>query len=1036
MKLPQLSVERPVFVSMIFLGVLSLGLMSLKFLPIDLMPDITLPSAGIVTIYPGATPQDVEMLVTKPIEDYVSTVPKLKEVTSRSLENISVVSLKFAWGTDMDEASNEIRSRIDMAKGVLPDDIENPVIFKFDMSMWPILFYGVEADENYPKLHDLLDEKVINPLKRIPGVAIISVFGGLYREIHVNLDKARIERFGLSVQQVIQAIQSANISLPAGNLKTGKKEFTIRMPAEFKRVKELKNVVIGYKQGGRLPFKTVPVYLRDIATVEDSFKETESIVRINGKPGVLLMIQKQSGINTLDVAKKVKEKIAELEMSLPQDIHFYLSQDASEFIQQSINNLTDALLYGGLLVLLVVFIFLRQLAGSIIIGITIPFSLIISFIFMYLFNYTINIMSLTALAIAVGMVVDDAIVIYENIFRHKDHGIGSREASLYGASEVGLAVSASTLTIVAVFFPMIFVPGIAGIMFKQIGFVVCVVILASLFASLTLTPMMASKMLKSKTNNNESSGIFYYLYDASEKLFISIEELYKHLLEWIISHKKITILTGVIIFTISIQITPFLGTEFFPETDQGQLNGNVELSIGTRVEETAKTMAILENIMSKNVPEAKIFFTRAGRTETGWATLIGRREDSNIIMFGATLVKKKDRTRSNKEIGFFLNREMSSVPGVKIADFYTADPMQSAALGGAKPLSYEIYGDDLDKTYRVALEIKNILKTNLYVTDITISMEEGKPELDIFIDKENATLLGIAPAQVVDTIRTYFAGRTASKFREGGREYDIVVKLRGEDRQMRRDIENAPIITPLGSAIQLKNIAGIEDRIGSIEIDRKNQGRMVKVEAGIYGKSLGEVQKEVDKAIKKLIISEDINVAISGALKEQKESFSILSIVFLLSIFLVYIVMAAQFESLIDPFIIMFSVPFAATGVIWGLLLTGKPFSLFTFVGLITLIGIVVKNAIVLVDYMNILRERGIELTEAIKTAGATRLRPVMMTSFTTIFGMVPLVVSNAEGSEMWSMLGLTIISGLFISTLVTLFFVPAMYAIFKKARI
>lgn len=1032
MKLPELSIRRPVFISMIFVGILVLGLMSLKFLPIDLMPDITLPTVGIVTIYPGATPKDVETLVTKPIEDYVSTVPNLKEVTSRSLENISVVSMRFAWGTDMDEAANEIRSRIDMAKRLLPEDIENPVIFKFDMSMWPILFYGIEAEQNFPRLREIIDDKVVNPLKRIPGVAIISVFGGLYREIRVSIDRTRLENYGIPVQQVVQAIQAANLSVPAGNLKTGRMEFTIRIPAEVTKPEELNNIVVGYMQGIPPYFSITPVYLKDIAKVEDTFKELESVVTINGKPGVLMMIQKQSGSNTLEVVERVKKELKELEKTLPKDVHFYLSQDASDFIRQSINNLTETVVIGGILVILVIFLFLRQIAGSIIVGFTIPFSIIIAFIFMYLMGYTINMMSLTALAIAIGMVVDDAIVIYENIYRHREKGIPAVEAALYGSSEVGLAVIASTLTIVAVFLPIIYVQGIAGIMFKQLGFVICVVILASLFASLTLTPMMSSILLKN--TNNKDNGIFSTLYKLSEDVFIKIEGFYSRLLGWALNNKKKTVLAGTIIFVISVALIPFLGVEFFPEQDQGQLNGSVELPLGTRVEETEKIMDKLNQIVLEEVPEAKIFFARAGRTESGWATLIGRREDSNILMFGATLVKKKERKRSNRDIAYFLNKKMMTIPGVKLADFYTADPMQSAALGGTKPLAYEIYGDDLDKTYEVALDIKKILKENPNVTDITISREEGKPELAIFIDREKASALGITAGQVVDTMRIYLAGRVASKYREAGKEYDIVVKLDEKDRDNIHDIENAVIKTPAGN-IPLKNIARITREFGPIEIDRKNQSRMIKVEAGIYGKSLGEVAKDVMREIKKIHIPEDVYITEGGALKEQQESFSVLRIAFILSVVLVYLVMAAEFESLKHPFIIMFSVPFAITGVVLGLLVTGKPFSLITFVGIISLVGIVVKNAILLIDYTNILRERGLGVLEAVKTAGVTRLRPVLMTAFTTVFGMLPLVLSRAEGSEVWSMLGLTVISGLLVSTFITLLFVPCVYVIINKGR-
>lgn len=1037
MKLPEVSVRRPVSITMLFLGIFALGLLSLKFLPIDLMPRVSLPAMAIVTIYPGASPEDVETLVTEVIEDYVATVPNLKEIESRSVENISVVNLRFNWGTDMGEAANDVRSRLDMAKRWLPEDIEPPALYKFDMDMWPILFYGVSANESYPRLRKLLEDKIINPLKRLPGVALVMIIGGPEREIHVNVDKEKMESLGISLNQVIKAIQMENLTIPTGHIKFGMRDYTLRTPGEFRNLKEIEDLIVSFKFKDPLSALTfrdgaVPVRLKEIASVEDSFKEKETVVRVNGKPGLIMFIQKQSGANTVEVADRVRKEMEKLQKRLPSDVELHLTVDASDFIRRSIENLRDAVLIGGILVIFVVFLFLREIKGSFIIGLSIPFSLIVAFIFLFLSGSSINMFSLFSLAIAIGMVVDDAIVIYENISRHHQSGASPENSAVEGASEVGLAVMASTFTIIAVFLPIIFIKGITGILFKELGLIVCVTILTSLLVSLTLTPMLASKLLKIK------GGVpgFEKAYIFSEKVYNSIESLYERIVTIAIKKPGLVITTGSAIFVLSLFSARFIGTEFFPEEDQGQFNGSIELPTGTRVELTDRIMKEIEEVIKREVPELKSIITRSGPTETGWGTLTGRREDTYTGMMMIRLIDKEKRKRTAKEIAHFLERKVrENVPGPVKVEFSTQDPMAGVVMGGLKAIAIEVYGDDLYQLKEAAEKIYEMVKRVPGTQAVSMSYEEAKPEKWVILDRNASMSFGLPFGFLATELRAGFEGIAASKFREKGEDYDIVVKLSREFRDEINDVRNFPLISPYGSSrsTRLLNVADIKDRVGPLEIRRKAQSRMIRVEADVFQRPLGDVVNDIRKRLSSVTIPEGVDVSFAGQIEEQREAFSALGLAFILAVFLVYAILAAQYESFLDPFIIMFAVPFAVTGVFLGLLITGHTLNIISIVGMVVLVGIVVKNSIVLVDYMNLLLRRGYKLEDAIRTGTKRRLRPVLMTAFTTMFGMVPLVLMKKEGAEAWRPLGIAVISGLFVSTLITLVFVPALYQVLKR---
>lgn len=1015
MRLPEFGVRFPVTNIMIFSAIIVLGLFSLLRLPIDLMPEIEPPSISVITVYEGAGAEDVETKVTEVIENNLATVSNLDKLTSRSFEAISVVTCRFNWGTNLDEASNDIRDKLEFAKRSLPDEIETPIVFKFNTANIPILFIGASAVESYPKLFHLIDKQVADYLKRIPGVGAVQIIGGLERQINIKIDRSRLEGHHLSIQSIVEKLAAENVTLPAGDLKMGFSDYTLRVPGEFTGVSEMGNIIVG-----QLDNKII--YLKDIAEAEDSFKEETMIVRNNGQPGLMLLVQKRSGANTVEVAKKVKKGLIAVQKFLPKDVRLYLLMDTSEHITRSINNLSQTVYWGGLFVIIVVYLFLRQLKASMIIAFTIPFSLIIAFIFMFAFKYTINIMSLSSLAIAIGMVVDNAIVIVDNISRHRQLGEGVKEAAIGGASEVGLAVSASTLTTVVVFLPMIFLSGIVGIMFQQLAVLITVTLIASLFTALTFSPMLCAKLFPQKFAIQEG------------KIFTGVESRYGKMLSWSLKHKKAVIFIALGLFLTSIFLIPRIGTEFVPEEDTGDLNVQVELPVGTRVEETDKSSRQLEAIFRKEIPEMRQMFSRSGQSSgSRLGVAFGRRPGSNVMQVGAKLVKVEERRRSIKEIAEAIRPKIMKLPGVKRLSIQAGSPFSRLLFGGEKPVSIEILGHDLIQTDELAYKIKRQIQDIPGLVDAVISRELGKPELQIEVDRTKASSLGLTMAKITESMRFYFEGTAATKFREAGDEYDILVRLKESDRQSIEDIKNISFVSNSGQLVKLSNIARIAHRTGPIEIARQNQERIIKVEANVFRRSLGEVAKDINKVISSLPIPEEITVKLGSDVEEQAKSFRDLILIFLLGGLLVYMVMAAQFESLLDPFVIMFSLPFALCGVVFGLLLTKTTLNTISFLGLVMLAGIVVNNAIVLVSYINILRSRGAALDEAIAKAGTNRLRPVLMTTLTTLLGMLPLAISRGQGSELWRPLGISIISGLSLSTLVTLILVPVLYAVFEK---
>ncbi len=1027
MNLPEISVRRPITTIMLFIAIVIIGFVSFQRLPIDLFPEIEPPVISVLTQYPGASAQDVELNISKKIESGLSSITNLKKIRSVSIDNISVVQLEFEFGTNLDEASNDIRSALEFTKRLLPDDAENPIIFKFSTNIFPIMFIAVQAEESYIGLNKLVENEILDPLKRVPGVGTVQAFGGPIRQILIHLDESKLEAYNISASQIAQVLQAENVNLPSGSIKMGDMEYNLRVPAEFTSANEIKNLVIS-QQNGKL------VYLRDVADVTDSLKERTINVRLNGGKGLQIIVQKQSGANTVQVVKDVKAKLEQLKKNLPSDVKIDIIQDSSEFIIQSVANLTEAVLLGGIFVVFVILIFLRQWRATIIIVLVLPVSLIGAFIYLYFTGNTINIISLSSLSIAVGLVVDDAIVVLENISRHVEQGARPREAAVFGSAEVGLAVAAATFTIVAVFFPLVFISGIAGILFNQLGFLVTVMILVSLLAALTLIPMMASKLLKSRKEAKEIKNPLLKKIDGSlENIFTSIDNFYKATLEWALSHKKSVIFIALGIFIASIALIPMLGTEFIPKSDSSQFQIFLEIEPGKRLEETLEYVKKVEEIIKKDFPEVEFVSVRAGVNDAGFSSILfGQNEGSNIAGFQIRTSKLKDRQRTVFEMADELRERLSQFVGIKSFSVNTAGA--GAFLTGATgaPIEVDIIGPDLEESYKIANELKDYMIKLDGTRDVRIDIGDPRPELQIIFDREKLALNGLNTAIVGNTLRNNYFGIVASKYRELGDEYDIFISLPPDKKSSISEIENLPIKTLLGTTVRLKDVGTIVQEYSPPTIKRKEQERVIGVLSDVSGRSLGEIANDIKNYVSKIELPPNTTIEFAGQIEQQTEAFQDLLLLLALSIILVYMVMAAQFESLIDPFIIMFSVPFAFSGVFIGLFVTGTTFSVIAFLGSVILVGIVVKNAIVLVDFTNITRARGYELKEAIIFSGRNRLRPVLMTTFTTLLGLIPLAVSAGDGSEVWRPLGISTIGGLFFSTLITLVLVPVLYSVFE----
>ncbi len=1023
------SVKKPISTIMIFIGVVILGIYSYFQLPVDFFPKMDPPMISVFTFYPGANAEDVEQNITKKLEDHFGSISNLKKITSSSKDNISVITLEFEWGANLDEATNEIRDAVGLAERSLPDDVEQPTIFKLSTSMIPVIMFSVTSDESYEGIKDIIDDRIIQPLNRIEGVGNIIQIGSPVRAIMVDIDPRKLEAYHLSVEQIGGVLAANNLNLPSGSLEMGKSDLKLRVQGEFKNSDVIKNIIISN-------FNNHPVYLKDVATINDGLKDIKSFERANGKKNVRLMIQKQSDANTVTVANKIKEKLVKIKSTLPPDVKVDVLMDTSVNTVSAVNNLTETILYALLFVVIVVMFFMGRWRATLIVSLSIPISLIAGFIYMYLSGGTINVITLSSLTIAIGMVVDDSIVVLENITKKLERGGFARESAIYGTNEVSLAVIASTLTIVAVFLPLTMLGGVTGILFKPLGWVVTISIVTSVIVSLTLVPMLSSKILSVKEPSRKTIG--GKLYYFSQNLLDKLDNVYEKTLSWAVGHRWVVVGAAALIFISSLFLTKFIGSEFMPAMDNDQIGAQVKLAQGVKLDETIKTAQYLDSVFMAKYPEVEVVSTSAGVGDENSLASIFMETGNYIINYTFKMTPHQDRKRDIFEIADEMRKDIEVLPQV---EKYYVDPgatRKSAAMGmgGGSKMEVKVFGNSFDHTNIVAEKIEAAFNRTKGVRDVIVSRDKEKAELQLVLDQEKMTSFGLNTATVAGAIRNRITGLTATVYKEEGNEYDVIVRYDEKFRHSTEDIRNISIMTPSGIPVKVGEITTLKRFYSPPNIDRENKERVVTISSALSGSDLGTVKASLEKEIAKIDIPSDVTVEFGGSVEDMQDTFKDLLMLGALIILLVYIVMASQFESLTEPFIIMFSIPFAFTGVFIALYLFNTTINIISMIGAIMLIGIVVKNGIVLVDYINLLIAKGYSLKEAVVAGGRSRLRPVLMTSITTILAMLPMIVLKGSGSEMWRPMGVAIFGGLTFSTVITLILIPAIYTIFGVGQI
>ncbi|MBQ7710641.1 MAG: efflux RND transporter permease subunit [Bacteroidales bacterium] len=1028
------AIQKPITTGLIFVAVIVLGLFSLTRLPIDQMPEMDPPYVTVMTTYAGANASDIETNITKIIENSLNSVDGLKNITSTSKDNISVVTLEFEWGENIDEALNDIRSYVDIVFDNLPDGVSRPMILKLNSSAMPVMIYGFTAKESYSGLDRILEDNVVNELNRIDGIGNITVSGAPQRYVYIDLDPKQLDAYGLTVEQVGNAISTNNLDLASGTVKMGKEQYQMRVKGEYVESSEIANIAVA-TYGGK------QIFVRDLATVRDTIKDLSLDEKINGHDGARVIISKQTGANTVAIAKQVRAEMERIQKTIPPDIEPTLIRDGSEEIVNAINGLSESIFYALLFVVLVVLVFLGNWRSTVIISLTIPISLLTSFIYLLVADSSINIISLASLTVAIGMVVDDAIVVLENISKHIDRGENPREAAICATNEVWTSVIATTLVLVAVFVPLTMLPGMMGIFMKEMGWIITIVVCVSTCAAITLIPMLSSKLLKERPFFFKKEDEEAYLAKKENTLynrtfiraFNAVDAAYANLLRWCLQHKRVTLLIALAFFVVTLLPMMFgaIGMDFMKMQDNGQISVTAELQRGTRIEETLKTARHMEediySILGKDV---QVISTSAGSNDdAGFAALFNSTTNNKISMT-IRCTKKYDRDESIFQMQERLRKCFAEYP--EIVNFQVSQG--GFGMGSNNSLSVEVYGYDFDQTTNFTQELKNRVEKNVVgARDTKISRDEDRAELKITFDKQKLALHGLNGSTVALYVRNRVNGMAAGFLKEDGEEYNIVVRLREEYRSSISDIEQLSIPTATGKIIKLEELAKVEEYWCPPTIERKNRQRYLTLTVMPFNTSLQELAKGVQGEIDQMEVPADIHVALAGNYQDQQDSNRDMLVLGLLIMMLVYIVMASQFESFSKPFIIMFSIPFAISGVILMMFFTGNNLDAVGLLGLILLIGIVVKNGIVLVDYINLMRERGIPLNEAIALSGQSRIRPVLMTALTTILGMIPMATSTSEGSEVWTTMGLVVIGGLTVSTFVTLIIVPVLYGVFNR---
>ena len=1023
MSIYRTAVNHPVTTGLIFLAFAILGVFALMRLPVDNFPDVESNTIMVMSSYPGASAEDVENNLTKLLENSLNGVSDLKNLTSNSRENISVLTLEFEYGTDIDEATNDVRDKLDMISQQLPDGASLPFLFKFSVDDFPIMIMAATADQSVSALDKLLDERIATPLGRVSGVGTVSVAGAPKREIHVYCDPSKLEAYNLSIPAISQIIAAENRNIPSGSIDIGSDPYTLRIKKEFKDPSELLDVVLGSFNGGT-------IYLRDVARVVDDVEEKSQESYTNGVRGAQIIIQKQSGYNTVEVIRKVKKEMARLERTLPADIQITTVVDFSSNILRTINSLKETILITFLVVMLVVFLFLGRLKGTLIVVLSIPIALLASLLYLFATGNTLNIISMSALSIAIGMVVDDAIVVLENVTSHLERGEKPKEAAVHGTAEVGISVIASTLTMLCVFLPLTMISGMAGIMFKQLGWIVSIIMIVSTTAALTLVPMLCSQLM----DNNMNSGKFFTLvFGPVNKALDGISAGYARLIAWCMNHKKLVLLAAIVIFAgVMAFYAPRMKTEYFPNADSGRMTATIELPIGTAQDVTRDVAARIYAKLAEDIPEIQVLSYRFGQADTDNAFASMQQNGTYLISMNINVGSMENRTRTLSELADIVRADLRSFP--ELNKFNVTEG--GGGMGGRASVQLEIYGYDFSETEHAARAVRERMMESGLFAQAILSRDQYTPEYEVDFDREKLALNGLSSVSAAAAVSAAMSGSVGSFYREDGEEYNIRVRYAPEFRTSLEDIEDIMIYNQQGRGIRVKDLGRIVESKVPPTIQRKNRDRYIQV-TGIMaqGKSLSEGVETVTALLNENPLPQGLSWQIGGDYENQQDMFRDMLFLVVLIIILVYMVMASQFESFMGPFVIMFSIPFALVGVALGNLIADMAIGVMSLIGIIILLGIVVKNGIVLIDYTILLQERGISVRESSVRAAKSRLRPILMTTLTTVLGMLPMALGRGEGSEMWRGLGTTVAWGLSVSTLITLVLIPVLYCGFTEHR-
>ncbi|WP_035268574.1 efflux RND transporter permease subunit [Desulfitibacter alkalitolerans] len=1030
MWLSNFSVRRPVTIIMAVCIVLILGFVSFTNLSVDLYPDFNLPYALVMTNYEGAGPEEVENLVTRPLEETMATLSGVDQIFSESIPGTSMIFIAMNWGTDMDFATLKMREQIDFVTTFMPSDIDKPMVLQMDPSMMPILEIGVTGTDDLAFLRDLVENEIKDRLLRIDGVASIYTTGGLTREIHVLIDPARLNAYGISMDQVMGALRSENVNFSSGQVIDGNREFLVRTMGQYESIEDIGNVVLSLPRGGH-------IYLRDLGEIKDTHKEVNQITRVNGEPSIGVHIVKQSKTNTVQVANKVKAELAKIEQELPGTVKMNIGFDQSQFINESIARVVQNTLIGGLLAIVVLLLFLRNLRSTLVIATAIPISIISTFILIYFNNLTLNMMTLGGIALGIGMMVDSSIVILENIYRHGQQGYSKIEAAKEGAGEVSSAVIAATITTLAVFLPIVFVQGIAAELFRGLALTVSFALATALVVALTLIPMLASKLLvvngNGKGNGNskptrQRSTPIKWASEGMGRFLDWLNDKYGALLAWSLGHRKTVVAVVVLALVGSLALIPKVGMSFLPSMDSGEISISVNLARGTVLEDTNAVAADVEEYLNSFVEVKSIFVSvappRDGMTGLGAAA-------TERISIRAMLVDRDKRDRDSRIIADEIRKHLALIPGAEVS-VRAVDASQDTGGGGVTPIQVKIKGSDLDVLQDLAEQVRSVVEQVPGTREVEIPSNEGDPEYRIYVDRARAAQYGLSVAQVAGTARAVLEGQVATRYRTGSSEIDVRVLYPDSYRESLKTLRDTYITSPTGMKVPLSMVAEIKSDRGPAKITREDQVRTYTVNSQLLGRDLGSVMKDIEEKVgAEVQIPRGYSIEYGGEMEEMVNAFSSLLLALALAIILVYMVMASQFESLMYPFVIMFTMPTTLIGVIVGLAVTGRELSVPTFIGVIMLAGIVVNNAIVLVDYINVLRRRGLERNEAILTAGPIRLRPILMTSLTTILALLPTALGIGVGAEVAAPMATAVVAGLLVSSIFTLVLIPVVYTLF-----